>query len=207
MGPPEPELTPPAARPGPPPLAGLIGAVLCGGRSSRFGSDKALADAGGRPLGARVADALRAAGADPVVAVGGTAGAALGLPTVADRRPGSGPLAALATVLVWARRGLVLVTPCDLPLLGAGHLTALVAAADDERAAVATVGGRPQASLACWPARRGPALLALVDAGHQAWRDALEAGPWTGVELPADALADADTPAALTTLLDRLRDG
>ena len=95
----------------------IAGAVLVGGRSRRFGSDKALADAGGRPLGSRVIDALRAAGVDPVVAVGGTAGSTLGVPTVADRHPGEGPLAALATVLTWARSGLVVVAPCDLPLL------------------------------------------------------------------------------------------
>mgnify|MGYP003484293141 CR=1 FL=1 len=47
-------------------------------------TDKALADAGGRPLGLRVADALSQGGADPVVAVGGRAGSRLGLVTVPD---------------------------------------------------------------------------------------------------------------------------
>lgn len=179
----------------------LVGAVLCGGRSSRFGTDKALADAGGRPLAAWAVAALRDAGADPVVAVGGSAGTALGLPTIADRRPGSGPLAALATVLLWARTGLVLVAPCDLPLLRREHLSPLVAAAGPGLSAVAEVDGRPQPSLACWPATLGPAMQRLVGAGRRAWHDALEAGPWVAVPVPAEAVTDADTPDALARLV------
>ncbi len=178
-----------------------IGAVLCGGRSSRFGTDKAVADAGGVLLGRRVIDALRAGGADPVVAVGGTAGTALGVPTLPDRYPDEGPLAALATVLRWADRGVVVVAPCDLPLLRAEHVEALVEAATADRAAIATRDGRPQPSLGCWPAGWGRQLVASIGSGARAWRAGLEVGPWIGVELPAEAVADADTPARLEELL------
>lgn len=44
--------------------------MLAGGRSSRFGSDKALFEVDGLPLVARVAEVLRLAGLDPVVVVG-----------------------------------------------------------------------------------------------------------------------------------------
>lgn len=189
----------------------LVGAVLMGGRSIRFGTDKALADAGGRPLGLRVADALRQGGADPVVAAGGRAGAQLGLVTVPDRSAGQGPLAGLASILLWARTGLVVVAPCDLPLLTGGHIAALVAAAgtDPRRAGVAVTGPdrQPQPSLACWPAAAGPRIQQLVDAGHRAWRDALTAVEWIPVPLPPEALADADTPASLQVLLENDRPG
>jgi molybdopterin-guanine dinucleotide biosynthesis protein A len=180
-----------------------MGGVLCGGRSRRFGTDKALAEAGGRPLAAWVVAAMRDAGADPVVAVGGRAGAQLGLPTLGDRRPGAGPLAALATVLLWARTGLVVVAPCDLPLLRAHHVRSLIDRAGPALAAVAVpgLGGRPQPSLACWPATAGPALHALVEAGHRTWMDALDVVDWTPVTVPPEALADADTPAELAQLL------
>lgn len=36
----------------------ILGAMLAGGRSRRFGSDKALADIGGKPMIAHVVDAL-----------------------------------------------------------------------------------------------------------------------------------------------------
>ncbi|MDH4364196.1 MAG: molybdenum cofactor guanylyltransferase [Acidimicrobiia bacterium] len=187
----------------------VVGAVLMGGRSSRFGADKALADAGGRPLGLRVADALRQGGADPVVAVGGRAGSRLGLITVPDRTVDQGPLAGLASILLWARTGLVVVAPCDLPLLAGEHVAALVAAAgtDPRRAGVAATGPgpRPQPSLACWPATAGPLIQQLVDAGHRAWRDALNVVEWVPVPLPPEAVADADTPAALQAVLHHNR--
>lgn len=179
----------------------LIGAVLVGGQSRRFGRDKATSEAGDRLLGQRVVDALREAGLDPVVAVGGTAGSALGIPTVADRHPGAGPLAALATVLSWAKTGLVVVVPCDLPLLEAAHINALVAGASEERAAIAMLDGMAQPSVGCWPARFAPALQRAFGRGERAWQAAMDAGPYVLVPLPAVALADADTPGRLAELL------
>ncbi len=186
----------------------LVGAILCGGRSTRFGSDKALADAGGRPLAATIVDALRAVGADPVAAIGGTAGTALGIPTIPDRFPAEGPLGGLATALLWAKRGSVLVTSCDLPLLRAEDLRLLIDAVaaespDRERAVVAMTDGRPQPTVGCWPASRGRALIDLLHGGRRAWLAALDVVPWVGVELPIDALTDADTPEELRELLDR----
>ena len=185
----------------------VVGAVLCGGRSSRFGSDKALAPFGSSTVGARVVAALRNGGIDPVVAIGGTAGTGLGLPTVADLRPGQGPLGGLATALLWARTGWVLAAPCDLPLLEPVHVAALLAARprpeqDEDRPVVAVVDGRPQPSLGCWPAGHGRRLLALVDGEQRALRAAIDGIEWLGVELPADALADADTPEELARLDD-----
>ncbi|MGH1489913.1 MAG: molybdenum cofactor guanylyltransferase [Acidimicrobiales bacterium] len=183
----------------------IVGAVLCGGRSSRFGSDKALADAGGRLLGQTVVDALREALVDPVVAIGGSAGPTLGLPTVPDLRPGDGPLGGLATALLWAKTGPVVVVPCDLVLLQAAHIEAVVAAArrHEGHVVVATVLGEPQVSLACWPAERGREVLKLLDAGKRRFYDALDQPEWVGVELPADAISDADTPEDLERILNR----
>lgn len=81
-----------------PPFAG---AVLCGGASRRMGRDKALIPVDGRTLAGRVADALDAAGASPVVAVGGDLAAlrAEGLTAVPDAMPGAGPLAGIVTAL------------------------------------------------------------------------------------------------------------
>jgi molybdopterin-guanine dinucleotide biosynthesis protein A len=177
------------------------GAVLCGGRSQRFGRDKALVDAGGDRLGQRVVEALRCGGADPVVAVGGTAGAVLAVPTINDRWPGAGPLAALATVLLWARDGAVVVVACDLPLLTGEHVSDLIDAWEPGRAAVAVVDGRPEPSVACWPASAGPALRRAVVSGERAWSHALDVCDWSGVALGRQAVADADTPAELASLL------
>ena len=187
----------------------LIGAVLCGGRSRRFGSDKALAPAGDQLMGSLVVDAIREAGVDPVVAVGGTAGSDLGLVTVPDRWPGEGPLAGLATILWWARTGDVLVVPCDIPLLSAEVVGALVSARDELRsngrhdAVVAAVNGEPQHSLVIWPADRHRSIRRMLDSGERRFRAALTVIPSVMVEVPGAALVDVDTPDELAELLDR----
>jgi len=193
----------------------VIGAVLCGGRSRRFGSDKALARFGSSTVGERVVAAIRESGVDPVVAIGGQIGDRLGIPTVPDLRPGDGPLGGLATALLWARNGSVLMVPCDVPLLSAAHIGLLLASTPDpdgsdehqdaERAGqqipvVATVDGKPQVSLAVWPATDGRRLLRLLDGGERRLRAALDDRPWRGIEVPPAAVTDADTPEELADL-------
>jgi molybdopterin-guanine dinucleotide biosynthesis protein A len=78
----------------------ILGAVLAGGQSSRFGSDKALAEFGGRTLIARAVDAL-AGWCEHVIVVGRETAPA---PTLPDwPRPGMGPLAGIAAALHFAR--------------------------------------------------------------------------------------------------------
>ena len=98
------------------------GVVLCGGASQRMGSDKATLELAGKPLSIWVAAALEAAGADPVIAQGGTAAAPL--VTEPDSVPRAGPLAALIDVL--NRHGDVLVCPTDVPTVSTALLAAIV---------------------------------------------------------------------------------
>jgi molybdopterin-guanine dinucleotide biosynthesis protein A len=125
--------------------------VLCGGRSSRMGRDKALIPIDGRPMALRVATALMEAGAAEVVAVGGDAGrlSALGLDVVRDAavvpdpggtdvgsRPwldeapmaGGGPLVGIVTALAALTDEVVMVAACDLVAPSAEAMAATVAA-------------------------------------------------------------------------------
>ncbi len=78
----------------------ILGVVLAGGKSSRFGSDKALAELDGHTLIARAVDAL--SGWCEYVVVAGRAAAPA--PTLPDwPAPGMGPLAGLAAALHLAR--------------------------------------------------------------------------------------------------------
>lgn len=77
----------------------ILGAVLAGGRSTRFGSDKALAELGGRTLLARAVDALTAQ-CDAVVVVGRTKGPAQCIPDWPT--PDAGPLGGFAGALNFA---------------------------------------------------------------------------------------------------------
>ncbi|WAT17426.1 molybdenum cofactor guanylyltransferase [Aurantiacibacter sp. MUD11] len=74
----------------------ILGAVLAGGKSSRFGSDKALAELGGHTLISRAVDALSGF-CDHVVVVGRETAPA---PTLPDwPRADMGPLGGIAAAL------------------------------------------------------------------------------------------------------------
>ena len=90
----------------------FTGAVLTGGKSTRMGGDKAALVVDGMAMGARVAEALRAAGAAEVFAVGG-AGVA-GLRLVPDEGSG-GPMAGIRAAIAAAAHEVVVVLACDLP--------------------------------------------------------------------------------------------
>ncbi|MDG2002522.1 MAG: molybdenum cofactor guanylyltransferase [Novosphingobium sp.] len=78
----------------------ILGAVLAGGQSARFGSDKALAEIRGHTLIARAVDAL-SGWCDHVVVIGRELAPA---PTLPDwPRPDMGPLAGIAAALHHAR--------------------------------------------------------------------------------------------------------
>jgi molybdopterin-guanine dinucleotide biosynthesis protein A len=158
-----------------------LGGVLVGGRSSRFGSDKAMARVGNRSMAARAVDTLRPV-ADPVVLLGGDGmlGRRLALPWRADGRPGLGPLSGLATGLCWAgelgRPGLM-VLACDLPLVTREVMEAVAAAVRPDLDAVVVgaeepVGVQP---LCAWYAIRAlGAVEEALDNGRHSARALLE---------------------------------
>jgi molybdopterin-guanine dinucleotide biosynthesis protein A len=108
----------------------ILGAVLAGGRSSRFGSDKALAVWRGQPLIAHVVARL-ASVADAVIVCGR---AHDGVTSIPDRPvAGLGPLGGLNAALHHAAAhcfGRVLTASCDTPVLDDALLAALSAADD-----------------------------------------------------------------------------
>lgn len=143
-----------------------LGAILAGGASSRFGSDKALALHEGRPLIAHVADALLAQ-CDALVICGRSWG---GHVAVADMPgPGLGPMGGLCGALGHAQaQGFdeVLAAPCDL--LGVAEAARLLGPAP----AVA----EGQWLLGLWPSTAGPALQGLLQR-----EGAVSARRWTAV--------------------------
>ncbi|WP_419920317.1 molybdenum cofactor guanylyltransferase [Candidatus Poriferisodalis sp.] len=173
----------PDAPASPPPT----GVVLCGGASQRMGSDKATLDLAGKPLAIWVAAALKAAGADPVIAQGGTAPT----PLVAepDSVPRAGPLAALIDVL--ERHGDVLVCPTDVPTVSTALLTTIVEQAS--RTGVPVV------------LARSDRIEPLIGYYSQAVLGVLRAGYRDGARGPAsvlDGLDVATVPAAAGDVLN-----
>ena len=180
-------------------------AILAGGLSTRFGSDKALAVFDGEPLVGRAVRKLRERGFGQVVIVAKDPAryAAFG-DTIADETPTQTPLAGLRAALRASRHELVFACAADMPFVAdAKLLEALFAAVKD--AAIPRNGGVLQTLAALWrksaclraadalleKGSPGPkALLSKVDAAVLDWPD----------ERP---FLDADTPQALATLTAR----
>ncbi len=156
-----------AAPPPYPDLAALSAAVLCGGRSLRFGSDKALARVGGRSLVDRVVDSL--ASAHEILLVGRDYPLA-GVRHVADVRQGAGPLAGLEAALEAARGPWVAVAACDLPCLTPEFwqlLSRHAADAGAEAVAVRDDAGRFEPLAALYLRTLLPRVRARLDAGER----------------------------------------
>jgi molybdenum cofactor guanylyltransferase len=84
----------------------IAGCILAGGRSSRFGSDKALAIMGGKRLLDHAIKRLSPQVADIAINTNSTdaAFAQTGLPLIVDATPDfRGPLAGISAALTWAR--------------------------------------------------------------------------------------------------------
>jgi molybdenum cofactor guanylyltransferase len=186
----------------------FTGVVLTGGASRRMGTDKATLEVGGVALARRVADALGAAGADEVLAIGGeTDGLAdLGLTVVDDLYPGEGPLGGIVTALGAAHHDVVVVLACDLPAVSPDVVRRLVAAVDRtvRDAAVARVDDVPQVVTAAFRRRVRPTLEAAFREGERSARRLLDHLDVTWVDdLDPTQLVDLDGPDDLRRYASR----
>src|SRR5689334_72768 len=93
----------------------ILGVILAGGQSRRFGRDKAMAQLDGRRLIERVA--ARAMPQTAALAISGR-DYGLGLPVIPDIMPSEGPLTGVLSALQWASDAgfpAVVTFPCDAP--------------------------------------------------------------------------------------------
>ncbi|WP_375420070.1 molybdenum cofactor guanylyltransferase [uncultured Sphingomonas sp.] len=170
----------------------ILGAVFAGGRSRRFGSDKAVALFDGTTL----IDHAIAALADQCDTVVVSGRAVAGCICVADRpAPDLGPLGGLNAALHHAVAhgyDAVVSVPCDMPILPADLVARLQAAGSTSFVTAMPVVG-------LWPARLADELdLHLAEGGDRSmWR-------WTArvAALPVtiDGLANVNTPDDLARL-------
>ncbi|HWA63044.1 MAG TPA: molybdenum cofactor guanylyltransferase [Caulobacteraceae bacterium] len=190
---------------------GLAGLVIAGGRSNRFGAEKAVQILNGRSLLEWAASALAGVCADVAVSARADSGAAgiaarLGLPLLTDdpAHP-QGPLAGVAAGLAWAAArgasGLVTLA-CDTPGVTAAMLRRLVEAGPAAHAA--TADGF-QGLCALWPVSALPDLKAALDEGrHPSVRAALAAAGAAPVLFDdAEAFANLNSPEDLARLRGR----
>ena len=159
----------------------VFGLVLAGGRSSRFGSDKAAAVLAGRTLLTHALERLRASCETAAVSAGSGSPAdaiaqALGAPVLHDPSGfPAGPLSGVCAGLAWAEAGgatLLATTPCDLPL-----------APDDLVARLrAAMGPDDAAAVARSPDGLQPLCMVIRTALHAELARRLEAGEHPAVQ-------------------------
>ena len=188
--------------------------VLAGGRSTRFGGEKAVALLGGQPLLIWATRRLQRSCLQVAVnARPGTETEALatreGLQVLPDA-PGDpdGPLAGVKAGLVWASAlgaQSLAVSPCDAPLLPEDLFAGLIEAAGPGAAMAVTAEGR-QPLCAVWPVSALPFLTqALAGGAHPpTWRTLETLGAVQVRFDPPEAFANVNTREDLETAARRL---
>lgn len=180
--------------------------MLCGGRSSRMGTDKSLLAYEGVPMARRAADVLLAAGCDEVIAIGGDVDAlgALGLSVVADGWPGEGPVGGVLTALR-ARPAAthVVVMACDLPRMTPATVRSLIAALEDAPEAVVAAArtDRLEPMCAVWRPSASPALEDALTTGERRLHAVIGTLDAVQVPVPSADLANINAPGDLPSRL------
>lgn len=149
-------------------MTNRAGYVLTGGRSSRFGDNKALARIAGKPMAVHVADQILPA-CQQVTLVGAAAVyGGLGLPVVEDSVEGFGPVAGILAALESTAAGWNQIVACDMPNVTAEFsewLFQRAEAGDADAVIPRDDDGRPQPLCAVYERSVAAPLRQALEAG------------------------------------------
>ena len=163
--------------------------ILAGGRSRRFGSDKARAVVQGRPLLCHVANMLEPAAAS-ITVVADRAGKYddLGFRTIADRQPGLGPLGGLDTALadLPAENHWLLMCSCDAAVVRREWLQQLMAGRGEAYDAVAFRSSRWQPMPGLYARTARSTIAHCIDGGNWSMQRLLDQLRSRDISLPTD---------------------
>jgi molybdopterin-guanine dinucleotide biosynthesis protein A len=170
----------------------IVGYVLAGGGSTRFGRDKALAEMDGEPMLARMRELLSGVASKVRVVAAPGKYASLGIESVADRWPGEGPLGGIITALRFTERDdpycqWNLMVSCDMPFLTREWLAFLLQRAATSEAQVVLPRSHHglEPLCACYKTNAARSLQMEFDAGVRKVTQALQ-------QLKTEVLDEAD---------------
>ena len=150
------------------------GVILAGGRSSRFGSNKALALYRGRPLIEHVARVLSGLFDRRLLVTNSPEEYAfLGWPMTGDLTRGAGPLAGIEAACATIETPWAFITACDMPLLDPALIRRLCAKADDWDVVLPAPGGQREPLHALYHRRILPQVTASLARGEKRISDLL----------------------------------
>lgn len=193
-----------------PALSRTAGLLLAGGRSSRFGAEKALAQFRGASMMEAVAERFAGCGALAVSARPSSAterrALALSLTVLHDPVASPcGPLSGVCAGMMWAEANgfdLLATAPCDSPLLPRNLFQRLLNGLGEAAAAFAVTSSGAHPLCAVWRRRLlAPLQRSLSQGVHPSARAFLRQQGAVGVFFQeAAAFANANTMAALSAL-------
>lgn len=170
----------------------IIGLVLAGGRSSRFGANKAFAGLGGVSLLERSVARLGAQTAALAISANEKkAFEPYGLPVISDEIAGfAGPLAGVAAGLAWTRKhgpqATHMVTAAvDTPFFPDDLVARLLTAAPAGKLAMAASESGTHPAFALWPVGMEEALLRYLKDGGRKMHDWMARADAIVVTFPA----------------------
>ena len=185
------------------------GIILAGGKSRRFGRDKALVEIGGQTLLARAVKLLETCCSE-IIVVGRrkvVCSSNMPLRAVEDSIPDIGPLGGILTGLTESETDLNVVLAVDMPFATPELLDQLIDSLGEADAAVPEAEGRLQPLCAVYRKRCRSTLEALLEEGKRAVYGFLDRLSISSVKLQSsDALDDVDTQEHLKEAGKRLAD-
>jgi molybdopterin-guanine dinucleotide biosynthesis protein A len=187
----------------------LTAIVLCGGQSTRMGSDKASLPFGNETMLERISRTV-AEVADALIVVGRRDQDAS---TTYDAIEEQGPLAGIAAGLSASKTDLNVIIACDMPLIKPVVLQRLVSLIDNNDICVAVVDGHASALCGVYRSRIAGDAQALLDAGERRVMRLLDRVQTKRVDTAAfrdidpnlDTFLSCDTPEAYRAALVRLK--
>ncbi len=179
--------------------AALLGAVLAGGESRRFGRDKAAEMIAGKTLVERAGETL-AEVFEHVVVVSSHEPLTDRWRHVEDRRVGQGPLAGIEAALVQAEAlGLegAFILACDLPLVDATAVRSVLEAGGDAVACAPWRAAHPGIEPLCavYRVTALPLVAGALDEGRRSVHEVFAAARGVVTEVPGNVFLNVNNPA------------
>ena len=174
----------------------ITGVILAGGKSSRFGKNKAFAQWKGKSFFERIFRVLKSLFSEVLLITNTPEDYIdLPLPVYCDDIPEQGPMGGIYTALLRARTDRVLVVACDLPLINGELIHTLLENYLEYEAVIPVWGDKPQYLMGLYSKSLLPALKISLENKTLAMRDFCHQNPkvrW--VPITGDTLMNVNTP-------------
>ncbi len=192
-------------------------AIIAGGKSSRFGSNKAVAawDAHGSVISAVIKSVSHVTSNIMIIAGDQQPYQSLHLPVYPDIIPGYGPLSGIHAALSLSSTDRVLILACDMPAISSHFLEYLISVISWAPVVVPVSTSGPEPLHAIWHRSLMPLIEQFIAQGTTGLRDILSRLPCRFITLKEIiahgldplSLVSANTPDALERLREKIQKG